>query len=715
MATLVLTVVGGVIGGPIGAAIGGLVGNAVDHSLFGPPGRDGPRLTELSVQTSSYGTPIPKVFGTMRVAGSVIWATDLVEHKASEGGGKQPSVTSYSYSASFAVALSSRSILSVGRIWADGNLLRGAAGDWKTQTGFRVYLGGEEQAADPLIASLEGAALTPAHRGIAYAVFEDLQLSDFGNRIPSLTFEVTADAAPPTIAQVAVEIGGGAIAAEPSLLELGAATLDGFSAHGDSARAVAALLARAGDGWFAASGDQVMLRAGAGAAAAIADAGFGAEGPRRGRSVRPVETVARTLALAHYDPARDYQTGVQQVSRPGPGVRAERIELPAVLGAGAARTLAAAMLARAEAERVRRTVSLDIGGAGIAPGDRVTIDGEVGTWRVAGARLEGMAATLDLVPLSPGSLPVASTPGRALSAPDRTIGATVIHAFELPNLDETLLTQPRVLIAAAGTGAGWRRAALLTSLDDGASWSGAGATALPAVLGTVLVPPGDGSAAILDLANAIEVELLHAGMTLASVDAMALDAGANLAVVGGELLQFGAAAQLSATRWRLTRLLRARRGMGAGHVAGEPFTLLAPECVTAVTLPASAIGKTLRVLASGVGDAEPAEAWAGVTGASVAPPSPVRLTATPLGDGSTRVGWIRRSRLGWAWRDGGDAPLGEEREAYRVTIVAGGAARSVVATAPEVIATSAETAAGALVSVRQFGTVAESGAAEITL
>ena len=30
----------------------------------------------------------------------------------------------------------------------------------------------------------------PAYRGTAYAVFDGLQLKDFGNRIPNLTFEV---------------------------------------------------------------------------------------------------------------------------------------------------------------------------------------------------------------------------------------------------------------------------------------------------------------------------------------------------------------------------------------------------------------------------------------------------------------------------------------------------------------------------------------------
>ena len=87
MATLVLTAVGSVFG-PVGAAIGGLLGNAIDGRLLRPKGREGPRLTELKLQTSSYGQPIPRLYGTMRVAGSVIWATDLKETRAKSGGGK---------------------------------------------------------------------------------------------------------------------------------------------------------------------------------------------------------------------------------------------------------------------------------------------------------------------------------------------------------------------------------------------------------------------------------------------------------------------------------------------------------------------------------------------------------------------------------------------------------------------------------------------------
>ena len=150
MATLVLSTVGSALGGPLGGALGSLVGQSIDQSLFGPGIRKGPRLGDLSVQTSSYGSPIPRIYGTMRVAGTVIWSTDIQENESVEGGGKgSPEYVAYRYSASFAVALSSRPIREVRRIWADGKLIRGAAGDFKVKTRFRVASGDEDQPVDP--------------------------------------------------------------------------------------------------------------------------------------------------------------------------------------------------------------------------------------------------------------------------------------------------------------------------------------------------------------------------------------------------------------------------------------------------------------------------------------------------------------------------------------------------------------------------------------
>jgi hypothetical protein len=71
----------------------------------------------------------------------------------------------------------------VGRIWADGKpmSLDGVI--------MRVHLGDETQAPDSFIAAKMGAD-TPAYRGTAYVVFEELPLERYGNRMPQLSFEV---------------------------------------------------------------------------------------------------------------------------------------------------------------------------------------------------------------------------------------------------------------------------------------------------------------------------------------------------------------------------------------------------------------------------------------------------------------------------------------------------------------------------------------------
>lgn len=723
MATLVLTTVGRVLGGPIGQVIGATIGNFIDREvLFKPKGREGPRLTELAVQTSSYGTQIPRLFGTMRVAGSVIWSTDLIEHRSTEGGKGKPSVTSYSYTASFAVALSARALVGVGRIWADGKLLRGSAGDFKSGIGaFRLHGGSEDQDPDPLIAAAEGASQAPAHRGIAYAVFEDLQLADFGNRIPALTFEVTADAGPVAAGAVLGALTGGDIAC-PDATQM----LDGFSAYGASVRAVAETLAGADGAWFASGGESLELSSGSGASVPIRDAGVrapghasGQAGARSDRSIAAADTAPRTLTLAHYDPGRDYQIGVQRASRPGAGVREARLELPAVLDPGAAKTIAERALARLDAERERRSVALGWEALAIGPGARVTIDGVPGAWRVDRWALEAMVVTLDCVALSPATLAAEASGGRVLPAPDALLGTTIVEAFELPPLDASLGVAPRLAIAAAGTEPGWRSAALLVSIDGG-RWDSVGATALPAVIGRLVSAPGPAPAGLEDRANLAEVELAHDGMTLADADAAAMDGGANLAMLGDELIQFASAEPLGANRWRLRGLWRGRRGTEAAigtQAAGDRFVLIAADSLKTVDLAGAAPGSEARVLAEGPGDTGgPAEAVAAITGFSIVPPAPVHLAAAANEAGEAGVVWVRRSRNGWRWTDGIDAPLGEEAERYRVTIApAGGAARSVETVAPAVTLTPEDRAAGVLVTVRQAGSHGLSGPASILL
>lgn len=714
MATVMLMVAGSLIGGPVGGAVGALAGNVIDREvLLRPKGREGPRLTELRVQTSSYGTQIPKIFGTMRVAGSVIWATDLIEHRNSRSGGKgRPATTEYSYTASFAVALSARPILGVGRIWADGKLLRGAAGDFKTRTLFRLHPGSEEQAPDPLIAAIEGAASTPAHRGIAYAVFENLALGDFGNRIPSLTFEVIADPGPQPADAIVRALGGDLLDAPESLVPLA-----GFAASGASVRAAVETLAGAAGGWFRADGEKLTLLSGSGSAAmALEDPGAGEGQTARRRDIAAADTAPRTVTLAYYEPARDYQAGVQRATRPGAGLRETRIDLAAAIDAAGAKTIAEAALLRLEVERERRTLALPWRSIAVRPGERVTIVDTPGIWRVDQWRLEAMVVLLECVAVAPGTLATGASGGRVLPAPDLATGETRVHAFELPPLG-ALAAAPRLAIAAAGTGAGWRSAALLLSEDDGASWSPIGATAPPAVLGTIVTPPGAAPAALEDRRNRLVVELAHGGMLLHDADPAAMAAGVNLVMAGDELLQFARATPLGDRRWALDGLWRGRRGTEAAiatQSAGDRFVLLDAGALVTLDLPAATIGRRVRILAQGLDDAGATEA--AVSGISVAPPSPVHLDAVALAGGGVEIRWTRRSRSGWDWIDGVDAPLVEENERYQVTLaLADGGARLVQTDAPRITLTAGERAMVAAIQVRQIGALGLSTPASLIL
>lgn len=207
MATLLLgaagSLVGGALFGPVGAmagrALGALGGSVVDSALMGG-GRsrvsEGPRLSDLDVMTSNAGAPLPRLYGRARLSGEVIWATRLEEvvstQVQSSGGGKASGMASgtrtttitYSYFASFAVALCEGPVSRIGRIWADGKVID------RTVVTVRTHLGGEDQVPDPWIAAKQGTDAAPAYRGVAYVLFERLPLAKYGNRVPQITVEV---------------------------------------------------------------------------------------------------------------------------------------------------------------------------------------------------------------------------------------------------------------------------------------------------------------------------------------------------------------------------------------------------------------------------------------------------------------------------------------------------------------------------------------------
>jgi hypothetical protein len=220
MASLVLGAVGSALGagfggtilGLSGAAIGGMIGSSIgsviDSALMASlsPGQriEGARLDSLRITSATEGTVIPRLFGRMRLGGNIIWATDFVEEvntssSGGKGGGPTVTTTEYLYSASFAVGLTEGPITGIGRIWADGSPMDLTGVTW------RWYPGSSAQTPDPFIAAKMGATSTPAYRGLAYVVFENLALTAYGNRLPQLSFEVFAPLPDPDTAEGLVQ------------------------------------------------------------------------------------------------------------------------------------------------------------------------------------------------------------------------------------------------------------------------------------------------------------------------------------------------------------------------------------------------------------------------------------------------------------------------------------------------------------------------------
>ncbi len=173
-----------------------LLGGMIDNNLMGggkSSHREGARLEELGVQTSTYGKAIPLIYGNARIAGNVIWSRPIKEVATTTtssqggkggGGGAKSSSTDFSYFVTLAIAICEGPVDAVERAWADAKQLDLGLGT------YRFYRGDEAQLPDALMESYEGIGHTPAYRGLCYVVIEDFPLADYGNRIPNFTFEV---------------------------------------------------------------------------------------------------------------------------------------------------------------------------------------------------------------------------------------------------------------------------------------------------------------------------------------------------------------------------------------------------------------------------------------------------------------------------------------------------------------------------------------------
>jgi hypothetical protein len=294
-------------------------------------------------------------------------------------------------------------------------------------------------------------------------VFESLQLADFGNRIPTLTFEIVADPGEVTLAQLGEPLG-------PTVEANGAlAGLSGFSDEGGPLAATLATLDEAYPLACNAEGGRLEIRPAIAApleAAMLPDAAVDlrddAFGDVAGHNARRLpDTREVPESLRYYDTARDFQLGMQRADGRARAGRGRVLELPGALDAASARRLINGAAERAGWSREIlswRVAELD---PMLAPGAVVSVPGYAGRWHIDSWewRERGVELELRRLPQNPARESAADA-GQALPAPDLVATATELVAFETPWDGLGDGSSRRVYAAVSSASGGWTGAAL---------------------------------------------------------------------------------------------------------------------------------------------------------------------------------------------------------------------------------------------------------------
>jgi len=193
-------VVGFIYGGPAGARWGFAIGSTIG-SIVDPGTIKGPSIGDIGQQTSQEGGPRPIIFvRSPPIAGNVIAQSEPRIVKSKQGGKGGPKVVTESVFRTYAVGVCEGPISGFRRIWRNNVLVYDGTDDpglpADDSAAFlekaRLFLGTYDQDASPDLEAIFGAGTTPAHRGTAYLVMADEDLTDLRGAIPQWTFEVSS-------------------------------------------------------------------------------------------------------------------------------------------------------------------------------------------------------------------------------------------------------------------------------------------------------------------------------------------------------------------------------------------------------------------------------------------------------------------------------------------------------------------------------------------
>ena len=424
------------------------------------------------------------------------------------------------------------------------------------------------------VAHVKGLHPRDDHRGLALAVFENLELVEFGNRIPFITAEIFGDETPPAVGSILNDAGGGLILCDEPR------TIAGYAAHGPSIRAALEPLINTLD--IQLLDDGVQLRTPSSNLLEIEsehDLGASAREPcpRLERSQVAGSQLPTTVRLSYYDPARDYQIGEARASTSDENRLDARLELPAAIDAEGAKALSQEQLARGWAERDRITVRLPTRYFALRPGMHLDLPIVPARWLVERSAIEDFACVLEARPHGEAIDPIGADSGRLLEHTP-AYGETEIALFRAPACFGPS-EEPTLLLAASSPGPGWRSEAVEVCVGPHRLIERTARR--KSVLGRALnqLAPDGGY---------LEVELVDPDQWLVSCDDEALASGANFGLLGDELIQFSEAEPVGPGRFRLKGLVRGCRGTEwaeGSHEVRDSFVLVERGTLRPIAVP----------------------------------------------------------------------------------------------------------------------------------
>ena len=231
--------------------------------------------------------------------------------------------------------------------------------------------------------------------------------------------------------------------------------------------------------------------------------------------------------------------------------------------------------------------------------------------------------------------------------------------------------------AACAYSGTWSGEQTFKSNDGGATWSQSGRAILnEATVGTASTELGNFSSGnFFDELNSVTVVMLHG--TLSSDTELNVLNGSNVALLGSEVIQFKSAELTAANTYKLTGLLRGRRGTEwamSTHVVGDRFVMLSTTTTYIFDSSSSEYNLARKYRGVAIGGFLDDALDIDFTNTAVAQEcyAPVQLGGGRNASNDIIINWVRRTRIGGAWNNYADVPLGETTEAYVVEIYSSG-------------------------------------------